>query len=51
MPICRYLTSLQMIQFVCVFLHAVQPLYLDCDYPKLVPKVNTKLGGGEPLIF
>ncbi|XP_023340169.1 elongation of very long chain fatty acids protein AAEL008004 [Eurytemora carolleeae] len=35
----RYLTSLQMIQFVFVFLHAVQPLYLDCDYPKLVPKV------------
>jgi len=35
----RYLTRLQMLQFVCVFLHALQPLYFTCDYPRLVPKV------------
>jgi len=35
----RYLTGLQMLQFVCVFLHALQPLYYSCDYPTLVPKV------------
>ena len=35
----RYLTRLQMIQFVCVFIHALLPLYFDCGYPKIMPKV------------
>lgn len=35
----RYLTRLQMLQFVCVFLHALQPLFYTCDYPSFVPKV------------
>lgn len=30
----KYLTSLQMIQFVCVMLHAFQLFFIDCDYPK-----------------
>jgi len=33
----RYLTRLQMVQFVCVFFHALLPLVLDCGYPKIVP--------------
>ena len=35
----RYLTRLQMIQFVCVFFHALLPLVFDCGYPKIVPLV------------
>jgi len=31
----RYLTRLQMIQFVVFFLHAIQPLFFDCNYPKV----------------
>ena len=37
---CRYLTRLQMVQFVCVFFHALLPLVLDCGYPKIVPLVH-----------
>ena len=37
---CRYLTRLQMVQFVCVFFHALLPLVLDCGYPKIVPLVR-----------
>ena len=38
----RYLTRLQMIQFVCVFFHALLPLLFDCGYPKIVPLVRHK---------
>lgn len=30
----KYLTSMQMIQFVCVMVHAFQLFFIDCDYPK-----------------
>lgn len=30
----KYLTSLQMVQFVCVMIHAFQLFFTDCDYPK-----------------
>nr|KAF7433888.1 hypothetical protein H0235_002079 [Vespula pensylvanica] len=30
----KYLTSLQMIQFVLVMIHAFQLLFVDCNYPK-----------------
>ncbi|XP_058806777.1 elongation of very long chain fatty acids protein 7-like [Phymastichus coffea] len=30
----KYLTLLQMLQFVLVMLHAFQLLFVDCDYPK-----------------
>ncbi|XP_001600048.1 elongation of very long chain fatty acids protein AAEL008004 [Nasonia vitripennis] len=30
----KYLTALQMIQFVLVMIHAFQLLFIDCDYPK-----------------
>ena len=36
----RYLTRMQMIQFVIVFLHALQTLYYDCNYPRIIPKVR-----------
>merc|ERR1712126_664393 len=29
----KYLTTLQLVQFVLVFLHALQPLIYDCNYP------------------
>ena len=37
----RYLTRMQMAQFVLVFLHSVQTLYFDCNYPKVVAKVSS----------
>lgn len=30
----KYLTVLQMIQFILVFIHASQLLFIECDYPK-----------------
>ncbi|XP_050536843.1 elongation of very long chain fatty acids protein-like [Daktulosphaira vitifoliae] len=30
----KYLTLLQMVQFIMVFVHASQLLFIDCDYPK-----------------
>lgn len=30
----KYLTVLQMVQFVMVFFHAFQLLFIECDYPK-----------------
>jgi len=29
----RYLTTMQMVQFVLVFIHALQPIFFQCDYP------------------
>jgi len=31
----RYLTKLQMVQFIIFFFHAMQPLFIECDYPKI----------------
>lgn len=30
----KYLTALQMIQFIAIMLHAFQLLFIDCNYPK-----------------
>uniref|UniRef100_A0A146MGW9 Elongation of very long chain fatty acids protein n=2 Tax=Lygus hesperus TaxID=30085 RepID=A0A146MGW9_LYGHE len=30
----KYLTVLQMGQFVFIFFHAMQPLFIDCDFPR-----------------
>ncbi|KAL5240668.1 hypothetical protein ACI65C_008078 [Semiaphis heraclei] len=30
----KYLTLLQMVQFIMVFIHASQLLFIECDYPK-----------------
>lgn len=30
----RYLTSIQMVQFVLVIIHAFQLVFIECDYPK-----------------
>lgn len=35
----KYLTTLQIVQFVCVFCHGLLPLYFVCDYPQIMPKV------------
>jgi len=35
----RYLTRMQMLQFICVFIHALLPTYFDCGYPNIMPKV------------
>jgi len=31
----RYLTSMQLIQFVLVFIHAMVPIFYDCNFPKI----------------
>jgi len=31
----RYLTTLQMVQFVTFFVHACFPLFFECDFPKI----------------
>ncbi|CAG0922375.1 unnamed protein product [Notodromas monacha] len=31
----RYLTTIQMVQFLLVLLHALQLLFVDCNYPKV----------------
>ena len=31
----KYLTKLQMVQFVVFIVHALQPLFIDCGYPKV----------------
>jgi len=30
----RYLTKLQMLQFLVFIIHAIQPLFVECNYPK-----------------
>lgn len=30
----KYLTGLQLVQFVMVFFHALQPIFFECDYPR-----------------
>merc|ERR1719397_1761203 len=29
----KYITTIQLVQFVMVFFHALQPIFFDCDYP------------------
>ena len=33
------LTKLQMVQFLVFILHAIQPLFIECDYPKVGGRV------------
>ena len=30
----KYITTLQLVQFVLVFFHALQPIFFTCNYPK-----------------
>ena len=30
----KYITTLQLVQFVLVFFHAIQPIFFTCNYPK-----------------
>jgi hypothetical protein len=32
----KYLTKMQMVQFVVFFIHALQPLFIECHYPKVI---------------
>ena len=46
----RYLTRLQMVQFVGMILHGMLPMYYDCGYPKIMPAVRIcqgELEGGR----
>ena len=36
----RYLTRLQMVQFIGMILHGMLPMYYDCGYPKIMPAVR-----------
>jgi len=47
----RYLTSLQMIQFVTFFIHASLPLFIECDFPKIFSYVILFHGGMFFLLF
>ena len=40
MFVSRYLTRLQMFQFILVFIHGLLPMYYDCGYPKIMPTVT-----------
>merc|ERR1712236_105085 len=31
----KYLTSMQLVQFVLVFIHAMVPIFYDCNFPKI----------------
>ena len=46
---------MQMLQFVLVFLHSIQTLYYDCNYPRVVAKVRyfvcSKILVNEKLFF
>ena len=39
-PFYRYLTRLQMVQFILVFIHGLMPMYYDCGYPNIMPMVR-----------
>ena len=39
-PFSRYLTRLQMVQFIGMILHGMLPMYYDCGYPKIMPAVT-----------
>ena len=30
----KYITTIQLIQFVLVFFHAIQPLFFECNFPR-----------------
>jgi hypothetical protein len=32
----KHLTSMQMIQFIAVFIHSAQLFFIDCNYPKIL---------------
>lgn len=30
----KYITTIQLVQFVLVFVHAIQPLFFECNFPR-----------------
>ena len=30
----KYITTIQLVQFVLVFFHAIQPLFFECNFPR-----------------
>ena len=30
----KYITTIQLVQFVLVFFHAIQPIFFTCEFPK-----------------
>jgi len=47
----RYLTTLQLVQFVTFFLHATFPLFVECDFPKIFSYVIIFHGAMFFLLF
>jgi hypothetical protein len=47
----RYLTTMQLAQFVTFFLHASLPIFIDCDFPKIFSYVILFHGGMFFLLF
>ena len=41
----RYITSMQLLQFVTFSIHGSLPLFMDCDYPKAAVFFILFLGG------
>ena len=37
----RYITKLQMMQFIIFIVHALQPLFIECSYPKVRSSVQS----------
>ena len=50
-PLSRYLTTMQLVQFVTFFLHATFPLFIECDFPKIFSYVIIFHGGMFFLLF
>jgi hypothetical protein len=40
----KYLTTLQLLQFVLIFFHSLQPLIFDCNYPAAASLVSNTTG-------
>ena len=48
---CRYLTTMQLGQFVTFFVHASLPLFIECDFPKIFSYVILFHGAMFFLLF
>jgi len=47
----KYLTRLQMIQFATFFLHAIQPIFIDCGFPVIFSYIILFHGGMFFVLF
>jgi len=47
----KYLTSMQLVQFVLVFIHAMVPIFYDCNFPKVFSYVILSHGAMFFVLF